>query len=290
MDTASLQAFVEVVRTGSFSVAAQHLFLTQSAVSKRIAQLETQLNTRLFDRIGRSITLTEAGNRLLPQAENILTQFEDAKRLLNNLSGETSGRLSLAASHHISLHRLPVTLRRFIKTFPDVELDLRFYESEIAYEAVVRGDIELALITLSPESDPRIIAETLWVDRLHYCVASDHPLASQSPLEFDQINAYPAILPASNTFTYQIVHQQLAALGLQPNLGISTNYLDTIRMMVRSGLGWSLLPETLIDGELVRLNTGGQTIERPLGFIYHRERTLSNAARELMKMLKQPLD
>ncbi len=288
MDTATLQAFVEVARTGSFSVAAQHLFLTQSAISKRIAQLESQLDTRLFDRIGRSINLTEAGRTLLPQAEAILTQFEDARRTLNNLSGEVTGKLSLAASHHISLHRLPDTLRAFVKSYPQVEMDLRFYESEVAYEAVVHGDIELALITLSPESDPRIVSQVVWIDRLHYCVAADHPLAERENVEFDQINAYPAILPGADTFTYQIVHKQLASLGLEPNLGISTNYLDTIRMMVRSGLGWSLLPETLIDQQLVRLNTGSQPVERPLGYIYHRERTLSNAAGELLRLLKQP--
>ena len=187
MDTATLQAFVEVARTGSFSIAAQHLFVTQSAISKRIAQLESQLDTRLFDRIGRGINLTEAGRTLLPQAEGILTQFEDARRTLNNLSGEVTGRLSLAASHHISLHRLPETLRAFVKRYPQVEMDLRFYESEVAYEAVVHGDIELALITLSPESDPRIVAETVWIDRLHYCIAADHPLAERDNVEFDQI-------------------------------------------------------------------------------------------------------
>ncbi|NVK01105.1 MAG: LysR family transcriptional regulator [Oceanospirillaceae bacterium] len=287
MDTATLQAFVEVARSSSFSNAAQNLFITQSAVSKRIAQLEGQLNTRLFDRIGRSISLTEAGRTLLPQAERILTEFEDARRLLSNLSGEVTGRLSLAASHHISLHRLPNALRRFVKSYPQVEMDLRFYESEVAYDAVMHGEIELALITLSPQSDPRIVAETIWLDRLHYCVAAGHPLAQQRYVEFDQLNDYPAILPGANTFTYQIVHQQLASLGLEPNLGISTNYLDTIRMMVRSGLGWSLLPETLIDSELAQLDTGSQPVERPLGYIYHRERTLSNAARELLAILKK---
>ncbi|HSG04309.1 MAG TPA: LysR family transcriptional regulator [Marinobacterium sp.] len=286
MDSATLQAFVEVAHSSSFSAAAQSLFITQSAVSKRIAQLEAQLNTRLFDRIGRSVSLTEAGRTLLPQAQRILAEFEDARRLLNNLSGEVTGRLSLATSHHISLHRLPQALGKFVKTYPDVEMDLRFYESEVAYDAVVRGDIELALITLSPETDTRIVAETLWLDRLHYCVAEDHPLAQQPNIEFNQINAYPAILPASNTFTYQIVHQQLSSLGLKPNLGISTNYLDTIRMMVRTGLGWSLLPETLINNGVVRLDTGRQPVERPLGYIYHKERTLSNAARELLQILR----
>ncbi len=82
------------------------------------------------------------------------------------------------------------------------------------------------------------------------------------------------------------MRQQLALQGLEPNLGMSTDYLDTIRMMVSIGLGWSLLPETMIDDQLVRLNTGTEPIVRPLGYIHHRDRTLSNAARELVKLLE----
>lgn len=205
---------------------------------------------------------------------------------MSNLSGAISGRLSLAASHHISLHRLPDTLRAFNQRFPEVELDLRFYESEVAYESVVRGDIELALITLSPESDVRIRSEVLWVDNLYYTVAAEHPLAKVSNPSLETINSYPGILPAPDTFTSQLVTEQLAQQGLTPRINISTNYLDTIRMMVRVGLGWSLLPQTLIDKDLVRLNPQNQPIERPLGYIYHRDRTLSNAARELVAMLK----
>lgn len=287
MDTATLLAFVAVARERSFSKAAQQLFITQSAVSKRVAQLEQQLSTRLFDRIGRQIDLTQAGKTLLPLAERILAEFEDAKRQLSNLTGEISGRLSVAASHHISLHRLPKTLHAFNSRFPQVELDLRFYESEVAYEAVVRGDIELALITLSPESDPRIRSEVLWIDNLYYTVSAQHPLALLPYPDFETINSYTGILPAPNTFTARIVQDQLAQHGLKPNLGISTNYLDTIRMMVRIGLGWSLLPESMIDDGLVRLETPIQIIERPLGLIVHRDRTLSNAGQQLLAMLRE---
>ncbi len=231
--------------------------------------------------------LTESGKTLLPLAEKILAEFEDAKRQLNNLSGQVSGRLSLAASHHISLHRLPESLRTFTQRYPQVELDLRFYESEVAYEAVVRGDIELALITLSPESDPRICSEVLWLDKLYYTVSDQHPLAKINRPAFETINSYPGILPAPDTFTSLIVQDHLAQYGLTPNIGISTNYLDTIRMMVSIGLGWSLLPETLIDDGLVILDTPSQSIERSLGYIYHRDRTLSNAARELVALLKK---
>lgn len=150
MDTAGLQAFVTVTNCGSFSLAAQQLFLTQSAVSKRIALLESQLNCRLFDRIGRQVVLTEAGRALFPRARDILLAIEDAERTLGNLSGQIGGRLALATSHHISLHRLPPILKAFVDRFPEVELDLQFAASEVAYEGVLRGELELALITLAP--------------------------------------------------------------------------------------------------------------------------------------------
>ena len=286
MDTAGLQAFVTVTNCGSFSLAAQRLFLTQSAVSKRIALLESQLNCRLFDRIGRQVVLTEAGQALYPRARDILLSIEDAERTLGNLSGQIGGRLALATSHHISLHRLPPILKTFVDRFPDVELDLRFAASEVAYEGVLRGDLELALITLAPQQDDRICARRVWHDRLQYVVARDHPLTRLKQPSLTELNRYPAILPGINTFTHQRVRQQLALQGLEPNLGMSTDYLDTIRMMVSIGLGWSLLPETMIDEQLSCLDTGTEAIVRPLGYIYHRDRTLSNAARELVQLLE----
>lgn len=290
MDNATLSAFVAVADLGSFSEAAGRLFLTQSAISKRIAQLESQLDCPLFDRIGRHVSLTEAGRQLLPKAREILLALEDARRLVNNLSGDVSGCLSIAASHHISLHRLPPILQAYTRRFPKVELDLRFDESELAYERVLRGDLELALITLAPQQDERLCMETIWTDRLWYVVSCQHPLAQDPEPTLAKLSNYPAILPHSNTFTQQLVRQQLSAQGLEPRLRMSTNYLDTIRMMVSIGLGWSLLPETMIDPSLVRLPLQTEPVRRPLGYIHHRDRTLSNAAREMVLLLHQNRD
>ncbi|WP_409526271.1 LysR family transcriptional regulator [Nitrincola sp. MINF-07-Sa-05] len=287
MDSATLTAFVSVADCHSFSEAANRLFLTQSAISKRVAQLESQLSCRLFDRIGRHVSLTEAGIQLLPKAREILQSLEDAQRLVSNLSGRVSGKLSVAASHHISLHRLPPILKDYIQRYPEVELDLKFDESELAYESVLRGDLELALITLSPHHDERICAEVIWKDRLQYVVSSQHPLANSAAISLQQLNCHPAILPRSSTFTHTLVRQQLAEHGLEPQTGMSTNYLDTLRMMVRIGLGWSLLPETMIDEELVCLDVQSAPVYRDLGFIHHRDRTLSNAAREMVSLLQQ---
>ncbi|SIS54229.1 LysR family transcriptional regulator [Neptunomonas antarctica] len=285
MDTNTLSAFIAVAESHSFSLAAQQLYITQSAVSKRIALLEDQLNQKLFDRISRKVTLTEAGRELLPRAKTILSAIKDAGRSMGNLSGVVHGPLSLAASHHISLHRLPPILRAFTKKYPDVQLNLRFDESEIAYDGVLHGDLELALITLSPQPDPTIFSQAIWVDQLQYVVSRDHPLASKSIVSLEELTHYAAILSGAKTFTHQIVAEQFRKKSLDLNITMSTNYLDTIRMMVSIGLGWSLLPETMIDDSLKVLNTGSEPIQRQLGYIYHRDRTLSNAASKLVEML-----
>jgi DNA-binding transcriptional LysR family regulator len=287
MDTHTLQAFVCVAQTGSFSQAATQLFLTQSAVSKRISLLEEQLATRLFDRIGRHISLTETGRALLPRANHILLELDDTRRMIGNLSGEVQGPLSLAASHHISLHRLPPILKAYRERYPAVTLQLKFDESERAFEDILKGDLELALITLSPSPHSSLHSQAIWQDPLRYVVARDHPLADKSALSLQELTHFSAILPGSNTFTRALVTEQFARRGLTLDVGMSTNYLDTIRMMVSIGLGWSLLPESVIDDDLKILELGEAPIVRQLGYIHHRDRTLSNAARQFVEMLHE---
>jgi len=153
MDTPSLKAFVMVADHQSFSAAAEKLFITQPAISKRISGLEQSLHCQLFDRIGRQVVLTEAGEALLPRANNILREIEETRRAMTNLSGEVSGALSMGTSHHIGLHRLPIVLRQFTTEYPDVEMDLKFIDSEQAYDLVMQGKLELGVITL-PLTDP----------------------------------------------------------------------------------------------------------------------------------------
>jgi len=139
MNIASLKAFLAVADAASFSLAAERLFLTQPAISKRIAALESELDARLFDRIGRTVSLTEAGRALQPRARTILVDVEDSVRAITNLSGEVHGTLRFATSHHIGLHRLPPALKSFTRQYPDVRLDIQFMDSEAACLAVEHG-------------------------------------------------------------------------------------------------------------------------------------------------------
>jgi len=285
MDIAALKAFTAVADSGSFSVAAEHLFLTQPAISKRIAALESELDAKLFDRIGRTVTLTEAGRALLPRAQNILVELEDSVRAISNLTGEVHGTLRFATSHHIGLHRLPPALKRFTQQHPQVRLDIRFMDSEEACTAVEHGELELGIVTLPPKPLPNLTTRVVWQDPLGIAVSSHHPLATRTRVNLNELAQHPAILPATNTYTRQIAERAFKTLGLKLDVALSTNYLETIKMLTSVGIGWSLLPVTMLDSRTRQLSVRGLSLQRSLGIVYHRERTLSNAARELIRQL-----
>jgi len=287
VDIAELQAFTAVADLGSFSGAAERLYVTQPAVSKRIAHLESTMDARLFDRVGRQVLLTEAGRALYPHAVRILAEIEDSRRDLRNLSGRIEGPLSLATSHHVGLHRLPPILRLCRSRFPGVRMDLRFMASEAAYRAVAEGEVELAVVTLSPEPVSGLKAEALWIDRLVPAAAAHGALSGREALQPGDLNAMPAILPGPGTFTRGIVDRALAAVGVTPTVDLSTNFLETIKMMVSVDLGWSVLPVRMIDGDVMMLTLPGLEMTRALGVLRHPGRTLSNAAAAMLALLRE---
>lgn len=285
MDIASLRAFIAVAEHESFSAASTYLYLTQPAISKRIASLETELDTILFDRIGRQTTLTQAGKALLPRARQILQEVEDSARAIRNLSGQVSGRLSIGTSHHIGLHRLPPVLRAFSRKYPDVELDIHFMDSEEACHAVEHGDLELGIVTLPLQPSDVLLTRIIWPDPLCIIVGKHHPLATNKRLSLSQLAQHKAVLPARGTFTREIIEQAFTKYHVEVNISLSTNYLETIKMLVSVGLGWSVLPESMLSAEVKAIPAQGLRLKRELGIVWHSARTLSNAAQALQQQL-----
>jgi DNA-binding transcriptional LysR family regulator len=289
MDIQSIQAFLSVSETGSFSRAADALFLTQPAISKRIQGLEQSLGVALFDRIGKSVRLTEAGHALLPGCKRIIDEVEEGRRIVSNLRETTSGLLSLATSHHIGLHRLPPVLREFSRQFPEVELKLSFMDSEEACRQILNGEIELAIITLPGESDGRLELVPVWHDPLCITVSTQHELAAPGRHSLKQLLETDAILPATGTYTRKLIDQ---ALGLDDSVRtlIETHYLETIKAMVQAGLGWSMLPSSMLDHSLVALEIRHKRTIRQLGAVVHSQKTKSNAANAMIRLLSKYSD
>jgi len=196
-----------------------------------------------------------------------------------------AGRLRIGTSHHIGLHRLPEPLREFVRCHPQVELDIRFLDSEAGMRAVARGELELAVVTLPPTPPDGLTVLPVWPDPLAVVAATDHPLSGKRRVTLQALAAHPAILPAEGTYTRQVIETALAPHGVRLKVGMATNYLETIKMLVSVGLGWSVLPESMLDADLTRLKVTGLKLSRTLGMVLHPELTLSNAATALRALL-----
>ena len=176
-------------------------------------------------------------------------------------------------------------VREFTRTYPKVALDIQFLDSEVAYEEILHGRAELAVITLAPEPHSLIRAVPVWDDPLDFVVAPEHSLTRQAAVSLADIAHHPAVFPGGNTFTHHIVQRLFEGQGLTPNIAMSTNYLETIKMMVSIGLAWSVLPRTMLDEQVASIALPGIQLTRQLGYIVHTERTLSNAAHAFMTLL-----
>lgn len=287
MDTSFLQAFVEVAETGSFTRAAAQLHLSQPAISKRITALEGQVGAPLFDRVSRRVQLTDAGRTLLPFARKALQDIEDGKRALSHLHDAIAGRLSIGTSHHIGLHRLPPVLRSFTQRYPQVDLDIHFMDSEVACEAVLAGKLELGIVTLPTQPLAQLATRVIWPDPLSVVVAPGHALLARRRLQLPDLAEHPAVFPDENTYTRRIVTQALRAHDLEPRIRLSTNYLETLKMLVSIGLGWSVLPASMLDDSIRALKVPGLDMHRELGGVWHEGRTMSAAARALLQELDE---
>jgi len=284
MEISSLEAFIAVADNQSFSHAAEKLFITQPAISKRINVLESSLNSQLFDRIGRNIFLTEAGQALMPIARKILQDVVEARRNVQNISGVASGELKIASSHHIGLHYLPPILKRFGAECSEVSLNIQFINSDEAIESIMNQNIEMAFTTLPSGLDSQLTKQCVWKDSLHFVTANDHALSAKKQIMLNELQYFPAILPEGYTTTFKIIEAEFLKHHLPLKSTMTVNFLETIKMLVAAGLGWSVLPSSMIDSSL-RVLPIKLELNREMGWIRHRHRSLSNAGKKLIEMV-----
>ena len=298
MDSQQLKAFKSIAVQGSLSRASDELLISKPDLVKLIRQLESELQTRLFDRNGRHMTITVAGQSLLLNATAMfaaMVELEaevDTTDELTKLSGRVEGKLSIGSTHHIGLRRLPDTLRLFMDRYPQVELDIKFASAEDIYDGLLQGHWQLGLTTLNPNHNPtlhpQIEQKVIWQDRMKFVAAPNHPLSHKPIVNLSILSTYPALLPKPKSFTRELLEDNFSANNLKLKVELSTNNLDTIRMMASLGLGWALLPEHLIKEDLKIIAKQSKPITRQLGCVWHRQTKLSNAAIAFRELLQAP--
>lgn len=283
-----LRAFLAVARTGSFTLAAQSLYITQSALSGLIKELEQTLGARLLDRSTRHVYLTAAGERLRPQLEGILHDLDHALRQVVDLQAMQSGQVRVAASQLLASTLMPELIAAFQAQHPAIEVRLVDTPVEAVMARVFAGEVELGI---GPEREPNsdITSTRLFDGPFMAVLPNGHPLQRRKQLRWADLADQP-VITLQGQFTEMLLHDLRAASSQLPFMpATEVSYMSTALSMVQAGLGIALcIPyaAALVDmyGLHMRPLTAPE-VRRSFEVFTRRGRTLAPAAQSFLDFI-----
>ncbi|MGK5682033.1 LysR family transcriptional regulator [Actinoplanes sp. URMC 104] len=295
MDTVLLEVFRTVAHLGSISAAARRLQYTQSAVSRQIGALETELGARVFDRLPRGVTLTEEGRTLLPHADAILDRLTDARRAVDDLRTLGAGRLRVGAFPTAVAALVPRALARFRKAYPEVAVSLVEGLTPTLLKGLSDGDVDVAVVSSSPAGpvDPtRFHLRHVLDERLLVAVPRTHPLARRRTVRLTDLAADPFIAgsaDAEETLLRAALHS-----GFRPRIDIVAAEWTGKLGCVAAGLGVALVPALAMrtkpaDIALLRLHKDDAPVRR-ISAATPTDRADSAAVRAFLPLLTAAAD
>jgi DNA-binding transcriptional LysR family regulator len=281
MDLDQLHTFLEIVRLKSFSKAAQTCYRTQPAISAQVRQLEQELNTTLFERLGTRISLTTAGKILAEYAEQILELRRRAQDQINELERVPRGDLVIAANESTCIYVLPEVFSVYKKQFPNVQLHVdRSFGSRVV-QAVMDNQADFG-ITQLPVQEKKLQVAKIHSDEIKLIAPPDHPLASRSAVVAQDLIGHRLLLPKSGTTRLRLnTWMELVEDAIQISMELDST--EMMKRFVAAGLGLSFIAasncrEEVASGRLAALSLAPEPMQRRLGLIYRKDKALSKAA------------
>jgi LysR family hydrogen peroxide-inducible transcriptional activator len=249
MEIHQLRYFVAVADERSFSRAAAREHVAQPSLSQQIQKLEAEMDQRLFDRLPRSVVVTEGGKCLLDYARKILVEIAEARRCLDDLKHDIAGRLTVGAIPTIAPFILPNLIGKFQKRYPKVDLEIIEDTTDGLALRLEDGTLDIALMSNchpGPTLEPRLLGR----EPLFLLLPSQHRLAKKEAIRWSDLKGQRfLILHEVHCLSAQVC-ALLARHGLAPELAVRGAQLATIAQMVATGMGVSLVPQMMIERNL----------------------------------------
>ena len=286
MELRQLAYFVAVAQKLNFSRAAEDLPVTQPALSQQIAALERELGVQLFERMGRRISLTGAGEALLPHAYNILAAVETAQNEVREFSQLTRGTASLGAPPTVSSHMLPGRLPRFRRKYPGLEVTLREAGTQSLLQLLGEGQLDLAIVVCD-DLPPAVESAPLLEEAYLLAVSLHNPLSKQGSVRLADLANEAFILFPEGYKLREVTLTACRAAGFEPKVALDGGAMQSALEFVAAGLGVALVPELGLTGakNIRGLVISDQKLHRSLGVVWRRGQYLSPAARALREFL-----
>src|SRR5437868_3864832 len=251
MEIHQLRYFVAVAEEGSFSHAAEREHVSQPSLSQQIQKLEAELNHQLFDRLPRSVVLTEAGRSLLPYARQILTAIADAGLSVAAIEQEVAGRLSVGAIPSIAVYVLPRLIGNFQRSYPKVTFELFEDTTDKLAQRLEDGTLDVVLATVG-EHRFTLAHHSLGKEPLLMLLPEKHRLATRKTIKWSDVGSERFLLLHEIHSLSVHVRQLLAANNLNPEIALQGASLVTIARMVAAGLGVTVIPEMMVGTDFIK--------------------------------------
>ena len=290
LDSRQLRAFVTLARTGSFTRSGKELFLSQSAVSHSMKALENDIGCRLFDRLGKKVMLTQAGETLLHHAEKILSEMEAARGSIEQLGKWGRTRLRLGASITACEHILPPVLRELKARFPQCLISISPGDTREVVGWLQRHTIDLAL-SLEPKNEDQLEFNPLFTDEMVFVLSPSHPWVERGRVVREEIPKQNYVLYSKTSCTFRIVEDYFRQEAMVLNTVIELGSMEAIKELVKLGLGISILApwiarKELEDKTLVALPLGRRKLKRSWGILHGPGRRLSLAEENFIALCR----
>lgn len=289
MTLEQLRIFVAVAEREHVTKAAQDLNLTQSAVSAAVSTLEARYATKLFDRVGRSIVLTEAGKMFLGEARGVLARASTAEQALTDLSGLKRGRLALAASQTVAGYWLSPLIHAYRRAYPGVEVSLQIANTDDAAALIRNGEADVGVVE-GEIDDPLLAAEMVAEDDMVLVVAPGHPWIGSAPASGQDLVASEWTLREPGSGTRAIFEAAIEAAGVAMKkfdvMVLASN--EAVRSAVEAGAGATVLSRLVARSSIA----AGALVVVPFPLparrflsLRHRERHVTKAAQAFLDTL-----
>jgi DNA-binding transcriptional LysR family regulator len=290
MEVRSLEVFLSVAKHLNFTRAGEEVNLSQPSVSVRIRQLETELGVKLFEQLGKRVTLTEAGSLLIPHAHRVIGAIEDATHAIDELQGLERGSLRIGASTTPGMYLIPKTIANFKARYPKIEIQLGIKDTRQVEDGVVRNEFDFGFVGGHLAGD-EVDAQPWLTDQLVLVVAPGHALGRKKSVKLEDLRKEKFILrePGSATRATITSHLQRSNLTVEPIMEMENP--ESVKKAVQSGLGIAFISLFAVETELkakslVAVVVRGIDIRRELKIVHRKDKHLSRAARTFIEMAR----
>ncbi len=280
LDSRQLLTFRAVASELSFTRAAGKLGYVQSSVTAHVQALEREFGVPLFERLGRTVKLTDAGVRLLGYADRLLALTEEARRAVAG-DADATGTLMISAPDTLCAYRLPAVVHAFRRDYPSVRVVFQpMRSSKQALRAVADGSIDIALLLDEPVDAKGFVTDILAPEPLCVLVAPDHPLAGVKTIDAGRLSHMPTVLTEQGCGYRDLFERVLNEAGVSRGSSMEFASIEAIKECVKAGMGLTVLPRVAVSTELsahelVALPWDGPPLEIVTQIVWHKDKWLS---------------